>query len=187
MLHYFPVAMLVSHRGTPTWRPILGSVNLPWTFRRISQLWDNAQAWNLENCLLYSSCIISQFLDFIHWMVFDFNSYCVTVRTLYMFTSSITKLLNLSIRTGKFPKLWKCSKITALFKSGDRTTASNYRPISILPTLSEILEKAVHSQLYQYLVTNNLLTRKQFGFRKGLSTVSALIICRWNVTEYGTR
>ena len=49
-----------------------------------------------------------------------------------------------------------------------------YRPISILPTLSKILEKAVHSQLYQYLVTNNLLTRKQFGFRKGLSTVSAL-------------
>ena len=82
--------------------------------------------------------------------------------------------MNLSIRTGKIPKLWKCSKITALFKSGDRTNASNYRPISILPTLSKILEKAVHSQLYQYLVTNNLLTRKQFGFRKGLSTVSAL-------------
>ena len=89
-------------------------------------------------------------------------------------TPSVTTLLNLSIRTGKFPKLWKCSKITALFKSGDRTNASNYRPISILPTLSKILEKAVHSQLYQYLVTNNLLTRKQFGFRKGLSTVSAL-------------
>jgi len=52
--------------------------------------------------------------------------------------------------------------------------ASNYRPISILPTLSKILEKAVHSQLHQYLVANNLLTRKQFGFRKGLSTVSAL-------------
>ena len=91
-------------------------------------------------------------------------------------TPSMTKLLILSIRTGKFPKLWKCSKITALFKSGDRTNASNYRPISILPTVSKILEKAVHSQLYQYqyLVTNNLFTRKQFGFRKGLSTVSAL-------------
>ena len=89
-------------------------------------------------------------------------------------TPSITKLLNRSILSGKFPKLWKCSKITALFKSGDRSNASNYRPISILPTLSKILEKAVHSQLYQYLVINNLLTRKQFGFRKGLSTESAL-------------
>ena len=60
------------------------------------------------------------------------------------------------------------------FKSGDRSNASNYRPISILPTLSKILEKAVHSQFYQYLVINNLLTRKQFGFRQGLSTESAL-------------
>ena len=76
----------------------------------------------------------------------------------------------LTITRPFFPKLWKCSKITALFKSGDRTNVSNYRPISILPTLSKILEKAVHSQLYQYLVTNNLLTRKQFGFRKGFST-----------------
>ena len=87
---------------------------------------------------------------------------------------SVTKLLNLPIKTGKFPKLWKCSEITALFKSGDRTNASNYRPISILPTLSKILEKAVHTQLYQFLVANKLLSGKQFGFRKGLSTISAL-------------
>ena len=85
---------------------------------------------------------------------------------------SVTKLLNLSIKTGKFPKLWKCSKITALFKSGDRTNASNYRPISILPTLSKILEKAVHTQLYHFLVANKRLSGKQFGFRKGLSTPS---------------
>ena len=82
--------------------------------------------------------------------------------------------MNLSIRTGTFPNLWKCSKITALFKSGDRSNASHYRPISILPTLSKILEKAVHSQLYQYLANNDLLTTKQYGFRKGISTESAL-------------
>ena len=87
---------------------------------------------------------------------------------------SVTKLLNLSIKTGKFPKLWKCSKITALFKSGDQTNASNYRPISILPTLSKILEKAVHTQLYHFLVANKRLSGKQFGFRKGLSTISAV-------------
>ena len=55
-------------------------------------------------------------------------------------TPSITMLLNLSIniRSDKFPNLWKCSKIAALFKSGDRTHASSYRPISILPTISKI-------------------------------------------------
>ena len=50
----------------------------------------------------------------------------------------VTKLLNLSIKTGEFPKLWQCSTIIALFESADRTNASNYRPISILPTLSKI-------------------------------------------------
>ena len=52
---------------------------------------------------------------------------------------SVTKLLNLSIRSKKFPGIWKCSKVTTLFKSGDRTSADNHRPISILPTLSKIL------------------------------------------------
>jgi hypothetical protein len=80
-------------------------------------------------------------------------------------TSSVTKLLNLSIRTGRFPNLWKCSKITAFFKTADRTNTSHYRPISILPTLSKILEKVIHLQLYQHLVTNEILSNKQFGFR----------------------
>ena len=87
---------------------------------------------------------------------------------------SVTKLLNVSIKTGKFPKLWKCSKSTTLFKSGDRKNGSSYRPISILPTLSKILEKAIHVQLYQFLVANKLLSGKQFGFRKRLSAISAL-------------
>ena len=87
---------------------------------------------------------------------------------------SITKLLNLSIRTGNFPEIWKCSKVAALFKAGDRTNASNYRPISILPTMSKILEKVVHSQFYDFLNSNNLISSKQFGFRPKLSTTSAL-------------
>lgn len=87
---------------------------------------------------------------------------------------SVTKLLNLSIRSGKFPAIWKCSKVAALFKSGERTNATNYRPISILPTLSKILEKVVHFQFYQYLKLHNVLSNKQFGFRPKLSTTSAL-------------
>ena len=87
---------------------------------------------------------------------------------------SVTKLLNLSIRSKKFPRIWKCSKVTALFKSGDRTSADNCRPISILPTLSKILERVVHSQLYKHLNSNNLLSSMQYGFRPKHSTGSAL-------------
>ena len=64
-------------------------------------------------------------------------------------TPSITKLLNLSIATNEFPNIWKCAKVTALFKAGNRTSPSDYRPISILQTLSKILERAVHYQFYQ--------------------------------------
>ena len=71
--------MVLQHGGS-----ILGSVILFGTFRRISQLWDDAHTLNLVNCLLYLSPTISQFFDFIHRMVFDFIFYCVTLRTLYI-------------------------------------------------------------------------------------------------------
>ena len=64
--------------------------------------------------------------------------------------------------------------VTVLFISGDQTTASNYRPISILPTLSKILERAVHFQLYDYLNIDHLLTYEQFSFRPKHSKVTAL-------------
>jgi len=64
--------------------------------------------------------------------------------------------------------------VSALFKSGDRTNATNYRPISKLPTLSKILERVVHSQLHEYLNSANLLSDNQFGFRSKRSTTTAL-------------
>ena len=89
-------------------------------------------------------------------------------------TPSVTKLLNLSIRTFEFLNIWKCSKVSALFKSGDRTSLSNYRPISILPTFSKISERAVHHQLYEHLIRHNLLSDRQFGFRPKHSTITAI-------------
>ena len=52
-------------------------------------------------------------------------------------------------------------KVTALFKSGNRSDPNNYRPITILPTLSKILERAAHQQLYSYLKENHKLASKQ--------------------------
>ena len=80
----------------------------------------------------------------------------------------------MSIPSKVSPEIWKCSKVSALFKSGDRNNPTNYRPISILPTLSKILERAIRSQLYEYLNSNNLLSNMQFGLRRKRSTVSAL-------------
>ena len=82
---------------------------------------------------------------------------------------NLTLLFNISINnTGCFPPTWKLAKISPLFKKGP----SNYRPISVLPTISKLLEKAVHMQLYSYFRDNNLLSQKQFGFRLNSSSVT---------------
>ena len=52
---------------------------------------------------------------------------------------------------------------------------NNYRPISILPIVSKVFEKALYGQLYDYFVVNNLLSQNQFGFRQFHSTASALL------------
>ena len=70
--------------------------------------------------------------------------------------------------------MWKLGKVSALFKSGNRCDPNNYRPITVLPTVSKILEKAVHSQVYEHLQKNKILSPKQFGFRPKLSMEIAL-------------
>ena len=62
-----------------------------------------------------------------------------------------------------------------LFKSGEDRLISNYRPISILPVFSKLFEKVVYKRLINYLDSNNILFKKQCGFRKNLSTSLALL------------
>ena len=58
----------------------------------------------------------------------------------------IRNIINLSFESGHFPSSWKSAKVTALFKSGEATDCNNYRPISVLPTISKIVERAAHTQ-----------------------------------------
>ena len=73
------------------------------------------------------------------------------------------------------PDKFKISKITPLYKKDDRTIVSNYRPISLLPTMSKIIERVMHSQLYAFLNENNLITEQQYGFRSNHSTELATL------------
>ena len=86
----------------------------------------------------------------------------------------VTHLLNLSIKSGTVPSEWKQAKVVPLFKSGNKDDLDNYRPISILPILSKILEKAVFHQLHSYLSKNSLLSPYQSGFRASHSTQLAI-------------
>ena len=89
--------------------------------------------------------------------------------------SYITKLINESIITSEYPSAWKIAKITALFKGGDDKDVNNYRPISILSTVSKIIEKHVYSHLYKYFCDFNLLSNNQSGFRSGFSCETCLL------------
>lgn len=89
-------------------------------------------------------------------------------------------LINFIIRTSTFPSVLKMAVVIPLFKRGDRTDVSNYRPISLLSSISKIFEKIVKTRLCNYLDNNNILSDSQHGFRKGRSTVDAIA----KLTEY---
>ena len=88
----------------------------------------------------------------------------------------LTFIINTSIVTGVFPQDWKNAYVIPLFKKGDFNDVNNFRPISILPVLSKILEKIVFNQLLSFLEDNNYLSNCQHGFRPKLSTETALTI-----------
>ena len=85
-------------------------------------------------------------------------------------------LVNTSLVTSTVPKPWKLSVIQPIYKSaGPLTDPSSFRPISLVPCLSKIVERLVHEQLYAYFVNNCLLAPAQHGFRKNHSTETALV------------
>ena len=88
---------------------------------------------------------------------------------------SPTHIINLSIRCGYFPDKWRISKVLPLYKEDIKSVPNNYRPISIPPVVSKIIEKVIFKQLYEYLTHNNLLAVSQHGFRPMHSTLTALI------------
>ena len=89
---------------------------------------------------------------------------------------SLLFIVNKSLITGKFPCSWKEAKLKPLFKTGAKDDVkNNYRPISILPTVSKLIEKWVESQFSKYLNEYNLLHQSQSGFRSKHSTESAIV------------
>ena len=84
-------------------------------------------------------------------------------------------IFNKAITSGQYPDALKIAKVIPLFKKGDNTLITNYRPISLLSLLNKIFEKLLYRRLYKFLHKHNVLYKYQFGFRKGYSTTMALI------------
>ena len=91
--------------------------------------------------------------------------------------NSLVYLFNTSIESGIFPDRWKIARITPIFKSGVKTDKSNYRPKSVLPVVSRLLEKLIFNQLNDFLNKNDLIAQSQSGFRALHSTATTFLKC----------
>ena len=104
----------------------------------------------------------------------NISSHFLTLALPYI-EDSLAFLFKTYIETSQFPDLWKVARIIPIFKEGDKTEKSNYRPISVLPVISKLFEKLVFNQLYRYMKENSLFTSDQSGFLRLHSTLTCLI------------
>lgn len=87
----------------------------------------------------------------------------------------LTKLINLCFQQNTFPEVLKTAVVVPIFKKGDPSMPDNYRPISLLPIISKILEKCMAIRIVNFFETNGLFARCQFGFREHKNTVLGII------------
>ena len=103
----------------------------------------------------------------------------VSVRLLKETSASIaaplSSLINESFSCGKVPKTWKKANVSPIHKKNSRSIVDNYRPISLLSTLAKVQERIIYKRLYRFLESNNLLTRKNSGFKERDSAICQLI------------
>ena len=105
---------------------------------------------------------------------YDGVSNMLLKKIIHVIKGPLTYLFNISMQSGCFPDLMKIAKVIPLFKSGNAEFLDNYRPISLLPVFSKILEKVVYIRFVRHLDSENILYMRQYGFRKGHSTSDAV-------------
>ena len=84
------------------------------------------------------------------------------------------QLFNLSLKQKIFPTIWKEASVVPIYKKGERSKCSNYRPVALTSCFAKILEKCIFKHVFNYLRDNNMLSDLQSGFMPGDSTVNQL-------------
>ena len=93
----------------------------------------------------------------------------------HVISESLTDIFNVSLGSNTFPDDLKVAGVIPIFKNGERNDLLDYRPISVLCTVSRVLEKLIYQQLHDYLMENSILNNCQWDFRSAHSTALALI------------
>ena len=100
-----------------------------------------------------------------------------------LYIKPLTHLVNSSINKGIFPDELKIAKVIPIFKSGNKESIENYRPISILSVFTKVFEKVMYKHLINFVDKNDILYKYQFGFRRQHSTNHAVITLVEKITN----
>ena len=101
-------------------------------------------------------------------------SQAIVLKDADIMSPMLSHLANCSVQTGTFPDQLKVARVIPVFKEkGEKSLYTNYRPISLLPAFSKILEKMKYNKIFHFLVRYQILFKSQYGFRKGHNTTHA--------------
>ena len=106
---------------------------------------------------------------------YDTISVSIVKESIGIISEPLTHIINLSIQSGIVPDRMKIARVIPVFKSGDSSLLTNYRPVSVLPVFSKLLEKVVYNRILKYLDKHGILFKNQYGFRKCHSTSFVLL------------
>ena len=135
---------------------------------------------NFNSILLFET-IVNEILKIVKKLSQMTFTYCNDLNMsfvkniIYLLAQPFTYICNLSFAIGIFLDAMKIAKIIPIHKTEAKVEFNNYRPISLLPQFSKILEKLFDDRLEQFICKNNILTDCQFGFRTGRSSSMAIV------------
>ena len=107
----------------------------------------------------------------------------VLQRTASEISVPLTKIFKLSLSMGECPDDWRSANVTPIHKKGSRTNPGNYRPVSLTSQSCKVLESIVRKHILEHLMTNNILSNSQHGFRSGRSCLTNLLEIMEDWTE----
>ena len=95
-------------------------------------------------------------------------------------------IINICFETGSCPAIFKTAEIVPIFKSGNKTTCDNYRPIALISNIAKIFETVLYNRLVEFTNKYNIINDRQFGFSKNLGCKDAItfLFYRWYSEHY---
>ena len=142
----------------------------------------------IDNTIFLAPCSTNEVAKEIKTMNNSGNGFHNPSRQIYKMVCDYIKypicdIFNSILETGIYPNVLKVACVTPIFKSGDPCNVRNYRPISGLSILNILIEKLFFSRFISFANENRIITQKQYGFTKGLSTIDAVIDFLHNIYE----